>query len=426
MPSFSKLKTSILRRSHSPEPNSVDLSGDSPEALARHGVQAFCESDSADGQGEEVQHLPVVVEATESSPAAAAAAAYQICKYLSKENYDRPSLQYNAVMLLRLLCNHPGQPFTRNIDSKFVTTISHMLRSCKQQSVQQILRETLDILEIERSHDEDLKKLIQMWRMNKGQNARFNVPLQVAAMKPAATWPMEHNRAGSTSPKRLPPAAELATRVEEAKNSAKILVQLVQSTPLDELLISDLIKEFSERCQNAQSSFQRYMAYDNPPPDPDTLQTLIETSEQLSISLSKVQRAKLNARRTLGMTTGSASSTPPPETHHHPPPTSRDFAGKQPGIEHGMPHATRLAPAPSPTPPPFTVRVTEPKPDPQPDTEDPFADFNAELAPKPTIAHRPSNMPQHPERHTSAFASSPYTVHGANGPAAAAQPVYRY
>ncbi|KAF2157382.1 hypothetical protein K461DRAFT_273548 [Myriangium duriaei CBS 260.36] len=284
---------------------------ESPEATTTRTVRLFCESGSPDNQGEEVLHLPVIVEAAESSPAAASAAAYQIRKFLNKSNFEKPHIQYNAVMLMRILCENPGPAFTKNIDPKFVDTVAILLRTGRDPSVQQIMRETLDALEVERAQDPGLKKLIEMWRLNKGFNAWFNVPSQYArgAMSPNTGGPPARNGRA-----KLPPPVELASRVEESRNSAKILIQLVQSTPMDEILVNDLVKEFAERCQNAQRSMQTFIGCDDPAPDSDTLQTLIEVSEQLSLSLSKHQRAVLNARRALGLAAGSARGSPAPES----------------------------------------------------------------------------------------------------------------
>ena len=101
-------------------------------------------------------------------------------------------------------------------------------------------------------------------------------------------------------PRGLPPPAELAQRIEEAKTSAKLLSQVVQSTPPAEVLGNELIKEFVERCQSASRSVQGYIHSDSPPPDEDTLLTLIETNDQLATALSRHQRAMLQARRAGG------------------------------------------------------------------------------------------------------------------------------
>lgn len=98
-------------------------------------------------------------------------------------------------------------------------------------------------------------------------------------------------------PGALPPPDELAARVSEAKTSATLLMQLIQSTPSNEILSNDLIKEFSDRCQAASRSLQNYMQCQNPPPDDHTLLTLIETNDQLSVAMSKYQRAVLTSRK---------------------------------------------------------------------------------------------------------------------------------
>lgn len=130
------------------------------------------------------------------------------------------------------------------------------------------------------------------------------------------TTPAHHQNqqnyfARNHKPRGLPPPIELAQRVEEARTSSKLLLQVVQSTPPTEIIGNELIKEFVERCQSASRSIQSYIHSDNPPPDEDTLLTLIETNDQISVVLSKHQRALLQARRA-----ASDSSAPlaPPAT----------------------------------------------------------------------------------------------------------------
>lgn len=126
---------------------------------------------------------------------------------------------------------------------------------------------------------------------------------------------------GRASSRTLPPPVELASRIEEARTSAKLLLQLVQSTPPHELLGNDLVKEFSERCSTAQRSIHGYINCDNPAPDDDTMLTLIETNEQLSLAASKHQRAVLQARRAVQ---GPTPSPPAPQNQnqYYPPPTA--------------------------------------------------------------------------------------------------------
>lgn len=122
----------------------------------------------------------------------------------------------------------------------------------------------------------------------------------------------------------MPSPDELAARITEAKTSAKLLVQFVQSTPPAEMAENELIKEFSDRCRSASHTIQQYIHSTNPPPDEDTLLTLIEANDELSMSLSRHQRALLNARRALGQSDsqspspsettplGASSAIPPP------------------------------------------------------------------------------------------------------------------
>lgn len=73
------------------------------------------------------------------------------------------------------------------------------------------------------------------------------------------------------------------------------------------------------------------MAVENPPPDENTMLTLIETNEQLSVALSKYQRTVLNARKALGTATPVTSNESPSNIHNPPagPPPSRPAVNGQ-------------------------------------------------------------------------------------------------
>ncbi|KAI7974289.1 hypothetical protein EIK77_008472 [Talaromyces pinophilus] len=259
-------------------------------------------------------HLPAIVEAAESSANAAKEAAVRIRKYLSNPSKAQGSVQYNAIMLIRILSENPGHTFTRNFDTKFVGTVKELLREGRDMSAQQMLREVLEMFETQKSWDEDLAGLIAMWKKEKekpppppGQTPAFQQFPQAAPPR----------RGG-----QLPPPDELASRISEAKTSANLLIQLAQSTPAAEVQSHELMREFSQRCQAASRSVQAYMAVENPPPDENTMLTLIETNEQLSVALSKYQRTVLNARKALGTSTPvtSPGSNGSPSTVHSPPP----------------------------------------------------------------------------------------------------------
>jgi hypothetical protein len=70
-------------------------------------------------------------------------------------------------MLSRILVDNPGKTFTRNLDSKYVIVVKELLREGKDLSVQQILREMLDSFEAEKSKDENLTPLLEMWKKEK-------------------------------------------------------------------------------------------------------------------------------------------------------------------------------------------------------------------------------------------------------------------
>ena len=125
---------------------------------------------------------------------------------------------------------------------------------------------------------------------------------------------------------------ELASRLEEARTSATLLHQVVSSTPPDEVLQNELIKEFADRCTSATRSIQGYMSASDPAPDNDTMESLINVNEQLQASLSLHQRAMLNARKQNEIGAWSADvadaappeGPPPPSDSSRPPPRSDD------------------------------------------------------------------------------------------------------
>jgi hypothetical protein len=117
------------------------------------------------------------------------------------------------------------------------------------------------------------------------------------------------------------------------------------------------MKEFAERCHAAARSVQGYMAAENPPPDEDTLLTLIETNDHLSVALSKYQRAVLNARKAVSSGNGNVNSdwnnqfvpSPVEEASHE---TSPPAPAEGTLFPTGLPLVPAAAPAPSSSPPP--------------------------------------------------------------------------
>lgn len=306
--------------------------------------------------------LPTIVESAESSPTAAAECAHLIRKFLKKDYWSKPSYQYNALMLIRILSDNPGQTFTRNLDGKFVDTLKDLLRNGRDLSVRQMLMEMLDQFESQKSWDEGLTATIEMWKKEKEKaykaygvcatnNLRENVvanflqgrgppPPPPNMMMGGAGYGAPVNNhsqnyfARSHSSKRLPDPVELANRLEEAKTSAGLLTQLVANTPSTEVLDNDLIKEFADRCLSASRSIQGYMTAENPGPDNETMESLIDVNEELQQALNSQKRAMLSARKELGLDSRSQNPSPQPQPESnggsYPPPipvASGAFAG---------------------------------------------------------------------------------------------------
>ncbi|KAK4222344.1 hypothetical protein QBC38DRAFT_375314 [Podospora fimiseda] len=302
---------------------SADPENDTPEGIANRCVKSFCESRGS-ASGDDVVFLPAIVEAAVASPAAATECARLIRKFLGRDYWTKPSYQYNAIMLIRILCDNPGQSFTRNLDKKFVDTTKELLKSGRDVSVRQMLMETLDSFENTKGYDEGLALIIEMWRKEKEKAYRaygvssksrtVYVPpfqgqyqhsgYQQGAGGPYQQGPYQQPHRSRSSGKSLPDPVELANRLEEARTSAKLLEQVVANTPPTEVLDNELIREFSDRCSGAAKSIQGYLSATNPAPDNDTMENLIDTNEQLQQALNHHRRAVLQARKHLGLGQG--------------------------------------------------------------------------------------------------------------------------
>ncbi|KAI1067776.1 hypothetical protein LB507_010443 [Fusarium sp. FIESC RH6] len=391
-------KASNVSNRTSDGPSGASASGTtpagSPEATAHNSVKAFCESRGTN-KNDEVLFLPPIVDAAESSPAAAAECARLIRKYLSKEYFSRPLWQYNAIVLLRILTDNPGPTFTRNLDQKFVDTMRSLLKHSKDPSVRQIVMETLDDFQHTKAYDENLTLLITMWQKEKEEAYRnYGGPRQ-QMMSPGAynTSPPPQNPhsqnyfARHHTNRRLPDPVELASRLEEARTSAKLLEQVVMNTPPGEILDNDLIKEFADRCSSASRSIQGYMTSENPTPDNDTMENLIDTNEQLQTALNQHKRAVLSARKQLGLNerTDSQSPSVTPQLQPQQQPESQvqtngtdtnhyfnNASSSSSGPNHGKGKETQSY-SPPPGPPPRAGEGSSSRPYDEP-AENPFAD----------------------------------------------------
>jgi serine/threonine protein kinase len=88
----------------------------------------------------------------------------------------------------------------------------------------------------------------------------------------------------------LPPARELDARIQEARTSAKLLLQFMETYRTDDAVGNGLIREFADRCRSASRSIQAYMISENPAPDGNTLSLLAQTRDDLAVAIFKHSR----------------------------------------------------------------------------------------------------------------------------------------
>jgi hypothetical protein len=277
---------------------------------------------------------------------------------MGKDYLSRPAWQYNAVMLLRILADYPGPQFTKYLDDKFIDATTALLKKSRDPSVRQLLMETLDDMEHHKMDDANLAGLVAMWKREKEkalkdygvscpacpdvsapdkltcsqQGVPNTRPTPIPNFRPAVNHNSHPNAnsqnyfARSHRNNRLPDPIELASRLEEARTSAKLLEQVVMNTPPAEMLDNELIKEFADRCLSASRSIQGYMVCESPAPDNETMESLIDTNEQLQTALNQHQRAVLSARK---QQTAEPEMTPALPTRSTPSPPRAKGKGKQ-------------------------------------------------------------------------------------------------
>ncbi|KHJ31962.1 putative gat domain-containing protein [Erysiphe necator] len=317
---INRMLGTLKRRPRPTSPTQVIYSDDdSPEATAIRNITLFCESGKPGqpgGSDEEVLYLPMVVDACESSPLAAKEAAYLIRKFLDRDYYNRPHMQYNSVMLIRILAENPGPTFTRNLDSKFVQTVKELLRYGQDQNIRSLLVETLNKFSRDRAYFEGIELLVEMWGKEQ-EKMRWQ---GASDMYRVTKIPMNNaiQQQGYAPPSQiLPSAQELSLRIMEARTSASLLSEVTESTPISEIINNELIYELVNRCQNANLSIQTYISARNPAPDNDVMENLIETNDMINNALSKHQRTLLQARKnqemesTAGLNSRNGTSSRP-------------------------------------------------------------------------------------------------------------------
>ncbi|CAK7270620.1 hypothetical protein SEPCBS119000_004181 [Sporothrix epigloea] len=314
---------------------------ETPEAAAQRLVRTFCMSE-VDEAGAEVALLPSIVETAESSPQAASECARYIRKFLYRDYWSQPNFVYNAIMLMRILVENPGLTFTRNMNKKFVDTVRDVLRGCQHAHIVHFLMETLQDFERKGAIDEGMGRLLEMWQKEKikSKSVYLNQPQQLPGgqgeragqwqqSQPPA-WPGQGQNAahsngqGHASPggfpgpgsggssrgpyerrhgssATLPKPSELRRRLREAKTTAGVLADVVNTTTPVALLKHDLADDLSSRCHRATNQVLEYLNTRDPIPDNFEMADLLATHEVLEQTLHHYYRTVLEARKSLGI-----------------------------------------------------------------------------------------------------------------------------
>ena len=302
------------------------VANETPEAAAARLVRAFCMSDVNDA-GAEVALLPSIVEAAESSPQAATECARYIRKFMHRDYWARPNFVYNAIMLMRILVENPGMTFTRNMDKKFVDAVRDVLRGCEHAHVVHFLVEALQELEAKSAADEGIGRMVEMWRKEKAKSksAYGPAPSQQAQparsgfwQRPQPAWhqqpqqmpvPMQQQSAPPTtrterrhgSSATLPKPRELRKRLDEAKTTAGVLADIVNTTTSSGLLKHDLADDLVSRCRRAAGQVLEYLDTKDPFPDNQEMAALLSTHEVLQQTLRHYYGAVLEARKAVNV-----------------------------------------------------------------------------------------------------------------------------
>ncbi|KAK7206265.1 hypothetical protein BZA70DRAFT_128939 [Myxozyma melibiosi] len=248
-------------------------SGTSFKSIFHNTSASASAAPSSAGEDDDVTLLPVIVECAQSSPQAAAEAVRSVRKRIDPKHSSNPIVQYNAILVLRILGSSNSTTILDQIglDGKLATAVSNLLAQGNDPSVRAVLIETLEYFQREQRLEENLVplKLVfeQYMRKNGGKTT-------------AASTAENHHQPRSLSPEKV------ADVIEEAKSSAGLLQQVVQTTAPAEISASPLVLEFYERCVRLSSKIESYLSRDVIPPLEESMTVkLIDANESLSSAI---------------------------------------------------------------------------------------------------------------------------------------------
>lgn len=214
--------------------------------------------------------LPIIVECAQSSPQAAAEAVRAVRKRIDPKRSTNRAIQYNAIVVLRILgsSNSPTVLDQMEQDKKLPIVVSDLLRHTKDPSVKQELCDTLQFFYEKRSGEQLLQPL----------KAIYEQYLSTSKERDRGRPRLPHET-------RPVPAETIPELVQEAKSSASLLLQLVQTTAPAQISGSPLVLEFYERCVRLSSKIQSYLARDNVNMSEEVIADLIDSNEHLSAAV---------------------------------------------------------------------------------------------------------------------------------------------
>ena len=79
-------------------------------------------------------------------------------------------------MLMRILVDHPGKTFTRNLDQRFADKVKDLFKHGRDPGVMQLLAETLDYFDTVKSDDQELQFVRAVWQKQKASLAKYQTP----------------------------------------------------------------------------------------------------------------------------------------------------------------------------------------------------------------------------------------------------------
>ncbi|KAK9456885.1 hypothetical protein V1511DRAFT_495568 [Dipodascopsis uninucleata] len=244
---------------------------------------------SKESNGDEVIYLPTIVDCAQATPAAAREAIRAVRKRIDPKHGSGSVTQYNAIMVLRILIDTDSIAVQEAIgsDDKLAPILKTVLKNSRDPSIVDFLRDTL-----------------VRCASTKGDVEGFSA-LHSIYYKYLAKGRSKNSRKQQLSEIKVRSLQErIDDMVQECRESANLLEQIVSTTPPASIAGSTLVFEFYQRCDTLEKEVTRYLNDDSSHIDEQRMVKLIESNDAL--------KAALNAHK-LALDRASALTSPPRE-----------------------------------------------------------------------------------------------------------------